>query len=177
MSDKIRGFKAVSRCWDMFQADGGHRVLPKRSTKNSAGYDFFAVEDIVIPSHLEEWIKNFKLMRSDGCSRGTVKPFCIKTGVKAYMQDDEVLQLYIRSSSPGKLGLILANSVGIVDSDYYDNPDNEGEIGFLVYNLSFQDVHIHQGDKIGQGVFTKYLKIDEDVTENERIGGFGSTGV
>ena len=180
----LRGFEPVSRCLDAFTAEGSTGKLPQRSTKNSAGYDFYAFEDITIPSHLkhlmkivenisdeEKWITPFAKVENEW-----IIPYCIKTGVKAYMQDDEVLQLYIRSSAPSKLGLVMANSVGIIDSDYYDNPDNEGEIGFLVYNLTASPVTIHKGEKIGQAVFTKFLKADNDNVTKERVGGYGSTG-
>ena len=105
--------------------------LPKRSTKNSAGYDIEAAEDVIIPS--------FK--------KGQ-KPTLIKTGLKAYMQEDEVLILANRSSNPGKNGLILANSIGVVDSDYYENPDNDGHIMFAFYNIKEEDIEIKKGERI-----------------------------
>lgn len=160
----MRGFEAVSRFKDV------EIQLPKRSTKHSAGYDFYAPEDIEIPSHVREWSSRFF------STNKIVKPFCIKTGIKAYMGEDEVLQLYMRSSNAGKLGLVCANSVGIIDSDYYNNPDNEGEIGFLVYNLSSDAIKIEKGQKLGQGVFTKFLLTDNDDSDGERTGGYGSTG-
>ena len=132
--------------------------LPKRSTKNSAGYDIEAAEDCIIPA--------FKLGQ---------KPVLIKTGLKAYMQSDEVLILANRSSNPGKKGLILANSIGVVDSDYYGNPDNDGHIMFAFFNFKDQDVEIKKGERIGQGMFQKYLVTDDDIAGGERTGGFGST--
>ena len=132
--------------------------LPVRKTKLSAGYDFEAAEDTIIPA--------FK--RGDA-------PTLIKTGIKAYMEDDEVLYLYNRSSNPKKKGLILANSVGVVDADYYGNPDNDGHIMFAFYNMRDEDVTIKKGEAIGQGVFKKYLVVDNDQAEGERTGGFGST--
>lgn len=132
--------------------------LPIRSTKNSAGYDIEAAEDCVIPA--------FKPGQ---------KPVLVKTGLKAYMQSDEVLILANRSSNPGKKGLILANSIGVVDSDYYGNPDNDGHIMFAFFNFKDEDVEIKKGDRIGQGMFQKYLVTDNDVAEGERTGGFGST--
>lgn len=104
-------------------------------------------------------------------------PTLVHTGIKAYMQDDEVLKLYNRSSNPGKLGLVLANGVGVVDSDYYGNESNDGEIMFAFYNFLPWVVKIKRGDKLGQGVFEKYYKADEDTTSKEvnRQGGFGST--
>lgn len=132
--------------------------LPIRSTKNSAGYDIEAAEDCVIPAF-----------------KSGQKPVLVKTGLKAYMQSDEVLILANRSSNPGKKGLILANSIGVVDSDYYGNPDNDGHIMFAFFNFKDEDVEIKKGDRIGQGMFQKYLVTDNDVAEGERTGGFGST--
>lgn len=132
--------------------------LPKRSTKNSAGYDIEAAEDCIIPA--------FKLGQ---------KPTLVKTGLKAYMKSDEVLILANRSSNPGKKGLILANSIGIVDSDYYENPDNDGHIMFAFYNIKSEDIEIKKGERIGQGMFQKYLITDDDSAKGERTGGFGST--
>ena len=150
--EKVRGFE-VAKGWE----DKGIN-LPVRKTKYSAGYDVEAAEDVTIPS--------FK--------KGT-NPVLIKTGIKAYMQDDEVLMLYNRSSNPKKKGLILANSVGVVDKDYYGNPDNDGLIMFAFYNIKEEDIEIKKGDIIGQGMFQKYLTTDDDNAEGERIGGFGST--
>lgn len=132
--------------------------LPIRKTKLSAGYDFEAAEDTIVPA--------FK--RGDA-------PTLIKTGIKAYMEEDEVLYLYNRSSNPKKKGLILANSVGVVDADYYGNPDNDGHIMFAFINTRSEDVLIKKGEAIGQGVFSKYLITDNDQAEGERTGGFGST--
>lgn len=132
--------------------------LPKRTTKNSAGYDIEAAEDCVIPA--------FKLGQ---------KPTLVKTGLKAYMKSDEVLILANRSSNPGKKGLILANSIGVVDSDYYGNKDNDGHIMFAFYNIKSEDIEIKKGERIGQGIFQKYLITDNDLADGERTGGFGST--
>ena len=132
--------------------------LPVRSTKNSAGYDVEAAEDCIIPA--------FKPGQ---------KPTLVKTGIKAYMESDEVLILANRSSNPGKKGLILANSIGVVDSDYYENPDNDGHIMYAFFNFKAEDVEIKKGDVIGQAIFKKYEIIDGDIAEGERVGGFGST--
>ena len=132
--------------------------LPVRKTKYSAGYDVEAAEDVVIPS--------FK--------KG-MKPTLVKTGIKAYMDEDEMLLLYNRSSNPGKKGLILANSVGVIDKDYYGNPDNDGHIMFAFFNVKDVDVEIKKGEAIGQAIFHKYFVVDDDNAEGERLGGFGST--
>lgn len=132
--------------------------LPVRKTKYSAGYDIEAAEDTVIPKFVPG-----------------VNPTLIPTGLKAYMEDDEVLYLYNRSSNPKKKGLVLANSVGVVDKDYYGNPDNDGHIMFAFYNIKDEDITIKKGEAIGQGVFAKYLVTDDDNADGERLGGFGST--
>ena len=132
--------------------------LPVRKTKFAAGYDFEAAEDIVVPS--------FK--------KG-MAPTLIPTGIKAYMEDDEVLYIYNRSSNPKKKGLILANSVGIIDKDYYGNSDNDGHIMFAFFNVKEEDITIKKGEAIGQGIFGKYLITDNDSTDGIRTGGFGST--
>ena len=150
--DKKRGFEIAKGF------ENANINLPVRSTKNSAGYDIEAAEDCIIPA--------FKAGQ---------KPTLIKTGLKAYMQSDEVLILANRSSNPGKKGLILANSIGIVDSDYYENPDNDGHIMFAFYNIKEEDIEIKKGERIGQGMFQKYLVTDNDIAGGERTGGFGST--
>lgn len=146
---KKRGFEVVSKYKDL------NIKLPKRKTHGSAGYDFSAAETVVIKAHEMAFVS---------------------TGIKAYMQKDEVLQMYPRSSLSFKRNLIKANSVGIIDSDYYNNPDNEGEIMLILYNLGNTDVTIERGERIAQGIFTKYLVIDDDQTHVKRLGGFGSTG-
>ena len=150
--ERVRGFEVAKG----FEDKGIN--LPIRKTKYSAGYDIEAAEDVVIPS--------FK--------KG-INPTLIKTGIKAYMQDDEVLYLYNRSSNPKKKGLILANSVGVIDKDYYGNPDNDGHIMFAFYNIKDEDIEIKKGEAIGQAVFQKYLVVDDDNAEGTRLGGFGST--
>lgn len=150
--ERKRGFEIAKG----FENDGIN--LPIRKTKCSAGYDIEAAENTIIPS--------FK--------KG-MKPTLVKTGIKAYMGEDEVLILANRSSNPGKKGLILANSIGVIDSDYYENPDNDGHIMFAFYNIKDEDIEIKKGDAIGQGIFQKFLTTDNDVSQGERTGGFGST--
>ena len=150
--DKIRGFEVAKG----FENKGIN--LPVRKTKYSAGYDVEAAEDTIIPAF-----------------KPGMKPTLVKTGIKAYMAEDEYLMLCNRSSNPGKKGLILANSVGIIDADYYSNPSNDGHIMFAFYNFFDQDVEIKKGDAIGQAIFQKYYVVDDDNAEGERTGGFGST--
>lgn len=150
--EKKRGFE-IAKGWEDKNIN-----LPIRKTKYSAGYDIESAEDVVIPS--------FK--------KGMAPTF-VKTGIKAYMEDDEVLLLYNRSSNPKKKGLILANSVGVIDKDYYGNPDNDGHIMLAFYNVKEEDTVIKKGEAIGQAIFQKYLITDDDNAQGERMGGFGST--
>ena len=133
--------------------------LPERSTSKSAGYDFFNPERVEI--------KPYKIGDA---------PALVKTSVKAKMEDDEVLMLYNRSSNPKKKNLVIPNSVGVIDADYYGNEGNDGEIGFTFYNLSNETVVLEAGEKLGQGIFQKFLITEDDKAEGERKGGFGSTG-
>lgn len=166
----MRRFEKVERIKEDIQ-------LPKRATKHSAGYDFFAIEDTYIEPVYHDVDSATDMV--DGTryivTHEDIKPTLIKTGVKALMEEDDCLQLCNRSSGPNK-GLILANGVGIIESDYYGNPKNDGEIMFSYINISNVPVEIKKGDKIGQGVFYKRLLTDDDEAEGERLGGFGSTG-
>lgn len=132
--------------------------LPKRATAFSAGYDFFAPEDTFVA--------------------GNNVITYVKTGIKIKMAEDEVLLLFNRSSNPKKKELVLINGVGVVDTDYYNNPDNEGEIAFAFTSLNNTGSFIKAGEKIGQGVIIKYEKVEDDLSSNPtvaRTGGFGST--
>lgn len=144
--------------------------LPVRKTNASAGYDFEAAESLIVPSIWKVLAEKVFIGEATG-----LKATLIPTGIKSYMLDDEYLQLSIRSGTALKTGLILANGVGIVDGDYYNNPDNEGHIMFPVHNLGFKDKLIKKGERIGQGLFLKYLKVDDDISDGTRTGGFGST--
>ena len=133
-----RNFEFVKRVLN----DGFENVcpdfsLPKRSTKHSAGYDFECIDTITI--------KPYKF--GD-------QPTFVPTGVKCKMPENEFLMLVNRSSNPKKKNLIIPNGLGIIDADYYGNPDNDGE---------------------GQGIFIEYKLTDDDISEGERKGGFGST--
>ena len=150
--EKVRGFE-VAKGWEDKEIH-----LPIRKTKYSAGYDVEAAEDCVVPAF-----------------KPGMAPTLIKTGIKAYMPDGEYLMICNRSSNPKKKGLILANSVGVVDSDYYGNPDNDGHIMFAFFNIKDEDITIKKGEAIGQGIFAKYLLTDDDQAIGERTGGFGST--
>lgn len=131
-------------------------ILPQRKTSGSAGYDFFLPVDLEIKAG-----ESSDLIFLD---------------VKAKMPKDVFLSLHIRSSLGIKKGLHLANIMGIIDSDYYNNQDNEGNIGIKITNSGKNDVYLKKGESVVQGVFLKYLTTDDDAANNERSGGFGSTG-
>ena len=148
---KTRGFEIVSK----YQGRGID--LPQRKTAASAGYDLQAARTVVVePGQLA----------------------MVPTGLKAYMQRDEVLTIHIRSSMAIKRGLMLANHVGIVDADYYNNEEHEGHIFIALWNRGKAAVTIEGGERIAQGIFMKYLAVDGDEAGagEVRKGGFGSTG-
>lgn len=142
----MRGFELVSTII------GGQ--LPTRSTKASAGYDFTVIEGATIEA-------------------GKIHVF--NTGIKSFMNEDEYLALHVRSSIGIKKGLILANVTGIIDSDYYNNPSNEGHIMIALLNTTDQPVTIGDGERVCQGIFNKYLITSDDQASESRIGGVGST--
>ena len=171
--------------------------LPQRKTTGAAGYDFEVAEDIVIPTSLmwqrvmaEEAGDIFEV--EDGnyiiraltldemaalTKRTKAKPTLVSTGMKCQLDPGTYLELSVRSSCPLKYWLIMANSVGVIDADYYNNPDNEGEIFFQMINLSPYDIQLKKGDIIGQGIIKPYLTTEDDVASGQRMGGFGSTSV
>lgn len=129
-------------------------VLPKRATKTAVGYDFYSPIDTVIKA------KESQL---------------IWTNVKAMFEDNVALMLAV-TSGMGKNNVILANAVGVIESDYYGNVSNDGNLGFRLYNFGDQDYVIKKGDKIGQGFFFHFLTVDNEEAPTEvRTGGFGST--
>lgn len=171
-------------------ADAGLSV-PVRKTKGSAGYDFQVAEDIVIPPYRDlhrtlastqmDWsIKNMKssctLEETATLTKQVgAKPTLVPTGIKCEIPTGFYLELSVRSSCPLKHWLILANGVGIIDADYYNNPDNEGHIFFQIINLAPFPILLKKGDAIGQGILKKYYLTDDDVAQGMRTGGFGST--
>ena len=150
--ENMRGFELI---------EGMNGELPIKATIHSAGVDFIACSDITIPSF------RFK-------GKATLVP----TGVKAFMQKDEYLQIFARSSIPVNLGLIMSNGVGIVDADYYNNEKNEGHIMIEFNNLTNEHITIEKGTRIAQGIFNKVLPVTHGVRVKNatRNGGFGSTG-
>ena len=147
--------------------------VPKRATHQAAGYDFAAAEDMVIPSIWKQWFS--RRIGAEQKIEKAIKPVLVPTGIKAYMGEEEFLQLANRSSNPLKRFLVLSNGVGVIDSDYYNNPANEAHSMFQFTNVGQKDVQIKKGEKIGQGIFLPFLKADQDESLGERIGGFGSS--
>ena len=129
--------------------------IPKRATKGSAGYDFYAPFDICL------------------APGQTIK---IPTGIRVYMEENYVLKLYPRSGLGFKYRLQLNNTVGIIDSDYYES-DNEGHIFIKITNntLDGKTIELKCGDAFAQGIFNKYYLAKEDNVNTKRNGGFGST--
>ena len=148
----------MSRHFEICKGWEDKAVLPTRATKYSAGYDFYAANGPY------KWAPHTDTLKID-------------TGIKAIMEPDEVLLIFIRSSLAIKYGLALSNGVGVIDSDFANNPDNDGNICIPLYNPSDRFIQIDKGDRIAQGIFMKYLTTDDDNVTAERIGGVGSTGV
>lgn len=147
----MRYFEVVK---DEHRKNSGDIKLPTRSTKGSAGYDFYSPISV------------------------DIEPMCsqmIWTDVCSKFEDDEVLLINVRSSM-GKQPVMIANTQGIIDPSYYGNPDNGGNIGIRLFNLGKTIYTVHTGDRIGQGMFIKYLTTDDDNATADRVGGYGSTG-
>lgn len=145
----IRGFEVITA----YEDKDIH--LPTRKTTESAGYDLECAEAVTL-------------------APGELK--LIPTGIKAFMAYDEYLAIHIRSSMAIKRRLALANSTGIIDSDYYNNEDNEGHIMIAVLNYGNEAVHLEKGERVAQGIFSKYLITNDDDATGVRTGGIGSTG-
>lgn len=107
--------------------------------------------------------------------RAQAKPTLVSTGLKCQLDPGTYLELSVRSSSPLKYWLVLANSVGNIDQDYWNNSSNEGEIFFQIINLSPFPIKIQKGEIIGQGIIAPYLTVENDSATGTRTGGFGST--
>lgn len=168
-----RGFESVQR---------GSALLPIRSTETAAGYDFFATQAFSVPPQGKAFFW---------------------TGIRAYMPHNEILMLDVRSSTGTKRDLMLANTVGIIDSDYYDCEETKGNIGICLRNLrpaceltgykqvsldgriidvpvikdlrEVNTVHILAGERIAQGVFIPFKSSKRHKAKTKRLGGFGST--
>ncbi|MGN1213204.1 MAG: dUTP diphosphatase [Christensenellales bacterium] len=148
----MRKFEVVRQ--DAIQYGVVPNKMPQRATKHSAGYDIYSPISTVIEP------KTMKM---------------IWTNIKASFNPDEVLILCV-TSGMGKKGIMIANTIGVIDCDYYGNVSNDGNLGFRLYNFSDEPYVIQAGDKIGQGIFLKYLTVDDEKEiTTTRVGGFGST--
>lgn len=143
----MRGFKLLS----------DRAVMPTRKTARSAGYDLSIPAGNEIIIHPNETVK-------------------VKSDIAAFMEDNEVLLIFIRSSAGIKKKLAIANGTGIIDSDYFGNPDNGGNIILAIRNYGEETVILQPKERIAQGVFMKYLTTGDKPTD-ERLGGIGSTGL
>lgn len=183
-------FEKVSRFADV------DLPLPQRGTSDSAGYDFIVAEDVVLPPY--EWFMT--KLRDAGYNKlkaddywGFLTPFSldemaklvketkvkvplVSTGMKCHLDKGQYLQLSVRSSTPLKHWIILANSVGVIDADYYNNPENEGEIFAQLINMTPFAIQLKRGDRVVQGIIKSYGTTDSDQATTLRTGGMGSTG-
>lgn len=147
--NKIRGFEIVI---NEKRKTAGDITLPTRGSSTAMAYDFYANDDYMVePNAIAK----------------------VWTDVKAYMRDNECLILNVRSSMGGKF--MLANTSGWIDSDYYSNEGNDGNIGVFLKNISNEVQTIFKGDRIAQGAFFNFLVADNGNTDSIRTGGFGST--
>lgn len=147
---RLRGFEKITAYANI------EFNVPERKTELAAGYDFCLPEEIILePGKMQ----------------------LVPTGIKAYMQAGEYLGMHIRSSMAVKKKLLLVNNVGIIDADYYNNPDNEGHIMLALLNTGSENVTLAKNERIAQGIFYNYLTADSDdkVAKDVRSGGFGST--
>lgn len=140
---------------DEYFKNMGSASLPSRATTQSAGYDFYSPAFYTI---------------------GSGQSVMVWTDVKAEIDDGFVLKIYPKSGLATKRGLILKNTIGVVDADYYGNPSNDGNIGIMLWNTSDSIQEIQVGEKIAQGIFERYYTVDNDDADGTRVGGFGSTG-
>ncbi|MGX7109013.1 dCTP deaminase/dUTPase family protein [Facklamia miroungae] len=177
MKENKRGFEVIKAYQDKSIR------LPQRQTNYSAGYDLEAAETVVLPSFWKQSVyyllHNTFLKMNDQISK---KPedlwqaTLVPTGLKAYMMEDEYLKIVNRSSGSYKHQTALPNGIGIIDQDYYNNKKNEGHIYVQLINYGLRDRTIQKGERIAQGIFSKFLLVEDDqVVNHERKGGFGSS--
>jgi len=151
---RTRGFEVVAKDYLKAYSVCEEVTLPLRGTAKSAGYDFFLPTDV-------------EILPGEGAF--------IWTDVKAYMLDDEVLEIYPRSSLANKNEIRIKNIVGIIDSDYYSNVKNDGNIGIFLWNFGDRTRVFNKGDAVVQGIFKKFLESDNCNSDVTRVGGSGST--
>ena len=130
--------------------------LPRRSTAGSAGYDFRSPVTFILYPH---------------------EHLIIPSGICCQMPKGIFLSIVPRSSIGIKYGITLLNTVGIIDADYYNNPDNGGHIMLGFKNMGEKPWRVEIGDRVCQGIFLPYVTTEDDTTESSRNGGIGSTGV
>ena len=128
--------------------------LPARATKYSAGYDIYSVID-------------FTLEPGQGIK--------LPSGIKVQMDSDKFLAVFPRSGLGFKYRLMLDNTVGIIDADYYNNSKNEGHMFVKITNSGNKTLVVKKGEAICQGIFTQYFITADDTASAERAGGLGST--
>lgn len=168
--------------------EGHGELIPVRKTEEAAGYDFVVAEDTLIPPYeylMSEIVSYIGIKNIDEpmtlediakvTKEANAKVTLVPTGVKCELDPGTYLELSVRSSCPLKHWLIMGNSVGVIDGDYYNNEDNEGHIFFQIINLSPVPIILKKGDAIGQGIIKEYQKVEGDVAKGVRKGGFGST--
>lgn len=169
--------------------------LPQRATADSAGYDFYVSEDIVVPpiEFIIDKVRDEVFKRNpkkdyygfvnpltldeikDLMKTLKAQPTLVPTDICCELDPGTYLELSMRSSTPLNSMLILANSVGVIDRDYYHNPTNNGSIFFQVLNLGPFAIKLKRGDRIGQGIIKEYKIVDDDNACGSRVGGLGST--
>ena len=149
---RTRGFEVVAD--DYRQHPSVDIRLPERGSKHAVAYDIYSPIDVIIAPK---------------------KKVLIWTDVKAYCLEDEGVFLNVRSSMGNSL-IALANTIGWVESDYYNNAKNDGNLGLNLYNMGEESYVIKKGDRIGQAMFQKILVADNGNTDKKRAGGFGSSG-
>lgn len=147
-----RGFLEVEK---EYLKNSKETIMPKRGSAKSAGYDFHVKEKITLKP-------NDKIV--------------VFSDVRAFMDSDEVLNLYPRSSMGIKKHIRITNGTGVIDSDYFNNPETGGNIGIALHNFGEKTIEIQAGERVCQGVFSRYLITDDDDASGFRNGGIGSTG-
>lgn len=182
----MRKFEVVSKYKDK------NINLPKRSTTYSAGYDIEAAEDTIIPSLWQQMIhliytKNLPSTEAvftisevkDLMKKYSMKATLVPTGLKVHVEKDEYLEIKNRSGNGTSTLLVIPHSSGIIDADYVDNENNEGHIMVGLINLSPFNIEIKKGEKIAQGIISRYRTVDNEDKSSlvKRAGGFGSTGI
>lgn len=171
-----------------FEVVGEGGVLPTRATKGSAGYDLYVSKDTIVKPYLAHaqalemymYEDDYGIASLDAVEKatqgsdimGTFRPTLVPTGVACHLDEGYYLEITVRSSTPLKYWLIMANSKGVIDSDFYPNP-----MYLQLINLSPYPIRLKAGDRIAQAIIHKYEVVDNEVTpEEERTSGFGSTG-